>query len=458
MKELDTKQLFEKYNKPAPRYTSYPASKYWDNKSPDAKKWLKTVRKNFEKFNQEGGIGLYVHMPFCESLCTFCGFEKRITTNHFVEEIYVDALIKHWQIYLDNLSEKPKVKMLHMGGGTPTFFAPENLKKLYTSIISTIDVPEEHEYIFEGHPNSTELEHLQVLYDLGFRKVSYGIQDFNPQVQKSINRVQEFDKVQEVVENSRKVGYNTVKFDLIYGLPYQNANTIKETIEKVGQIMPEQIAFYSYIHVPWERPSQNSFKENSLPQGLKKRSLFEVGKEELQKLGYEQVGMDHFALKSNSLYQAYKNKQLKRNLTGYSHLDVEMLLGIGAIALSDGGCAYAQNTVSVEDYHDKVFSGNLPLAKTHFLNKEDCLLKNFIQDIMCKEEAKWSQELFDSLNPEAKYEVIEIQKDGLIDVSNKGFIVTDKGKPFVRSISLIFDARYHKKPHSKKEVMFSSTI
>jgi oxygen-independent coproporphyrinogen III oxidase len=455
---MDIKQLVEKYNVPVPRYNCYPAPPYWESKSIDTKKWLKAVLKAFEKSNANSGMSLYVHMPFCDSSCTFCGFEKRVTQNHFVEEIYIDALNRQWQMYLENFGEKPLAQRIHMGGGTPTFFSPANLDHLFSLLMPSLILSDEVEMCFEGHPNSTSIEHLKVLHNHGFRSVSYGVQDFNENILKAINRIQPFENVRNAVDNARQAGFNNIKFDLIYGLPFQTSTSIKETIRKVGDFMPDSIAFYSFIHVPWERPVQKGLKENTLPQGVKKRNLFEIGKEELLKLGYHQVGIDHFALKSDPLYDAYVEKRISRGFAGYTTSKTDLMVGLGAMAISDAGTAYAQNVISVEDFHDQVFANVLPLSKIHYLSTEDLLLKEFIHDIMCKEEASWSQELFDTLNPDAKYEVIQIQKDGLIDVSTKGFVVTEKGKPFIRNICMIFDSRHHKHTLSKSQAMFSKSI
>ncbi len=452
---MDIKQLIEKYNVPVPRYNCYPAPPYWDIRPTDPKKWLKAVSKAFSESN---GMGLYIHMPFCENLCTFCGFEKRITQNHFVEDIYIDALIKQWQIYLNHFDKVPQVNNLYMGGGTPTFFGPKNLDHLFQSILPTVSLNQSSEITFEAHPNNTSKEHLQVLYDHGFRTVSYGIQDFDETVLKSINRIQPFENVKSAINNARKIGYKRIKFDLIYGLPHQSAITMKNTMEKVADFMPDVIAFYSYLHVPWDRPSQKGIKDTTLPQGVKKINLFDIGKEYLLKLGYKQVGIDHFALKKDPLYKAYKEKNITRDFTGYNSSPSDMLIGLGAIAVSDVGTAYAQNIINVEDFHDKVFSNHLPLAQCHYLTPEDILLKKFIHDIICNGEAGWSQEIFDSLSPEAKYEVIQIQKENLIEVSNRGFSVTEKGWPFIRNICMIFDARHHKQSKNKKDLPFSTAI
>lgn len=452
---MDLKQLIEKYNVPAPRYSCYPAPSYWDDKNPDAKKWLRTMGKAL-KGGKGAGLDMYIHMPFCDSLCTFCGFEKRITQNHYVEEIYIEALLKQWSIYLDHFGEKPLVSRLHMGGGTPTFFSPRNLERLFSGLLPSLDLKEDCEISFEAHPASATADHMQALYDFGFRTISFGVQDFNETVLKTINRIQTYENVKTAVETARKIGYTRVIFDLIYGLPYQNVSTITETMKKAVDFLPGTVAFYSYIHVPREQPAQRSFKDSALAHGAKKIHLFEAGAGILENAGYGQIGIDHFALPKDPLSSAYHERRISRGFTGYTHRLSDALLGLGAIAISDARTAYAQSLTSVEEFHDKVFSNTLPIARTHNMTSEDILLKEFINSVMCYGEAKWSQEIFDSLNPEAKYEVIQIQKEGLIEVNPRGFKVTKEGKPFLRNISMIFDARRHRSRNN--DAVFSESI
>lgn len=440
---MNLKQLIEKYNVPAPRYSCYPAPQYWEGNNRNQKRWLKTL-KNVINAGNPAGLDLYIHMPFCDSLCTFCGYDKRITKNHFVEEIYIDALIRQWKIYLQNFEESPAIMRLHMGGGTPAFFSPKNLERLFSELMPTLNLTDDCEISFEAHPASASYEHLQTLYDFGFRTIRLGVQDFNENVLRTINRIQNYGDVKNSVEQARQIGYKRIVFDLIYGLPYQTLETVEDTIKKAIDFKPDAIAYYSYIHVPNERPSQKKFKESWLPQGVKKINLFDTGSDILQKAGYLQIGLDHFATKNDLLSKALQKGKLRRTFSGYTHFHSDALLGLGAIAISDIGAAYAQNMIGVEEFHEKVFSNSLPIQRTHYSTEEDILLKEFINDVMCYGKAKWSQEIFDSLNPDAKYEVIQIQKEGLIEVDRKGFIVTETGRPFLRNISMIFDARRHR--------------
>ncbi|WP_373399605.1 radical SAM protein [Algoriphagus halophilus] len=287
-------ELIEKYNKPAPRYTSYPTVPLWENNLYSAT-WEGLVQTAFDQFGAQEGITLYIHLPYCESLCSYCGCNKRITKNHTVEIPYLDAVLVEWKKYLKLFNGKPKLAGIHLGGGTPTFFQPESLEYFLSEIIQNSEILESAEFSFEGHPNNTTLAHLQTLSRLGFDRVSYGIQDFDPNVQQAIHRIQPLEKVIEATENARKSGYTSINFDLIYGLPHQTMASLEDTFEKVADLKPDRIAFYSYAHLPSVFPAQKSF-ESYLPADIEKRELYEFGRKKLIDMGYEEVGMDHFAL------------------------------------------------------------------------------------------------------------------------------------------------------------------
>ncbi|MFA7445020.1 MAG: radical SAM protein, partial [Flavobacteriaceae bacterium] len=232
--------LIRKYNVPCPRYTSYPTVPYWEEDLFSYDQWTASVKKSFLESNDSQGISLYIHLPFCESLCTFCGCNKRITKQHSVEDPYIEAVLKEWELYCNLFDKKPHIKELHLGGGTPTFFSPENLKRLLNGIFEKSRVDESPELSFEGHPNNTTREHLQLLYDLGFRRVSFGVQDYSPTVQKAIHRIQPFENVQKVTEWAREIGYESVSHDLIFGLPFQTMADITDTIEKTRILQPDR--------------------------------------------------------------------------------------------------------------------------------------------------------------------------------------------------------------------------
>ena len=277
--------LVRKYNQPLPRYTSYPTVPFW-NENFEVEKWTSEFQHKFDEQNHQDGIAIYIHLPFCESLCTYCGCNKKITTNHSVEEEYLLAIEKEWGLYRKLMSQTPVIREIHLGGGTPTFFSPRNLERLLNSILKRSITHPQYEFSIEAHPNNTTVEHLKVLQKIGFRRISYGVQDNDPEVQRVINRIQPFENVKSAIENARRFGFTSVNFDLIYGLPLQTVESIEKTINQVIELKPDRIAFYSYAHVPWTSRAQRLFDESHLPAASEKILLYLKGKELFLNNGY----------------------------------------------------------------------------------------------------------------------------------------------------------------------------
>ena len=447
--------LVTKYNKAVPRYTSYPTVPYWDNNLTE-EKWIDHIQKAFIKYNADG-ISLYIHLPYCDSLCTYCACNTRITVNHKVELPYIESVLKEWQLYLNQFQGKPLIKEIHLGGGTPTFFSPENLTYLLSTILNTVEISKEYDFSFEGHPGNTTKEHLQALYDLGFKRVSFGIQDFDEKVQDTINRYQTFEEVKQVLDDARQIGYTSINFDLVYGLPYQTVESINDTITKIISLKPERIAFYSYAHVPWLKPGQRKYSEKDLPADSYKRSLYETGKDLFLSANYDDIGMDHFALPDDTLFDAAKKGTLHRNFMGYTTNTTKLLVALGCSSISDSWDAFAQNIKTVEEYQKVVNEGHFPIFKGHVLTEEDLIIRQHILNMMCKNETSWldNAQKFGSL-PEALEQLKDLEKDGLATVINEKLIVTETGKAFLRNICLCFDTRYWaKKPEA---AIFSSSV
>jgi len=382
--------LSEKYNVAAPRYTSYPTVPYWDTSTFSVEAWEESVKRSFREGNLPDGISIYIHLPFCESLCTYCGCNTRITRNHQVERPYIDAVLKEWGLYCKLLDDKPIIREIHLGGGTPTFFSHQNLYRLISGLLQLSEIHPQAEFSFEAHPANTTTEHLKTLYDLGFKRLSLGIQDFDPAVQFIINRHQTLEQVQSVTADARKIGFTSINFDLIYGLPLQTVNGLKDTMFKVAGLMPDRIAFYSYAHVPWIKPGQRRFTEKDLPDTQYKSILYEIGRDLLKSYGYQEIGMDHFALPEDDLVKAEKTGTLHRNFMGYTSQHTQLLIGLGVSSISDSLYAFAQNVKTVEEYLQLVNEGNLPVFKGHLLTSEDLIIRKHILDIMCKGETKWN--------------------------------------------------------------------
>jgi oxygen-independent coproporphyrinogen-3 oxidase len=430
---------------------------YWDINSFSGKKWNSSVLRAFEE-NPEEGISVYIHLPFCEHMCTFCGCHKRITKRHEVERPYIISVLKEWELYVDLLGSKPVIKELHLGGGTPTFFSPENLKILIEGIVRLSTKTDDIEFSFEGHPNNTTREHLQALYDVGFRRVCFGVQDYNLTVQRAINRIQPFENVKNVTDWAREIGYTSVGHDIIYGLPFQTCDDVENTIIKTNAIKPDRIAFYSYAHVPWLKGNgQRGYKEEDLPSSVEKKAQYEMGKRMLSEFGYKDVGMDHFALPTDSLYKALENGTLHRNFMGYTPSKTKLMVGLGASSISDSWYGFAQNVKNVEEYQNLVSHGVIPIFRGHILNEEDEILRRHILNIMCRFETSWSEEDEKSVDFDMVLDNLsELEKDGLVALDNQQIKVTDKGRPFVRNISMAFDLKLQrKKPDTR---IFSMTV
>lgn len=450
--------LIRKYNVATPRYTSYPTVPYWEEKNFNPDHWKTLLKSAFTASNNSDGISIYIHLPFCESLCTYCGCNKHITVNHEVEVPYIAALLKEWALYVNTFGGRPRIRELHLGGGTPTFFSAENLHSLLNGIFSNAEVLPDACLSFEGHPGNTTPDHLQTLYNLGFRRISLGIQDFDRQVQEIINRLQPFEMVASVVERARKTGFTSINFDLIYGLPLQTTASMQHTIDKVVRLRPDRISFYSYAHVPWIKGTgQRRYTEADLPGNEEKRQLYELGKLLFDSNGYTEIGMDHFALPGEALHTAFLQGKLHRNFMGYTVSHTALLVGLGASSIGDSWHAYAQNEKRTRVYQELVNQGKFPLVRGHILNEEDLLLRQHIHNLMCRfETACRTADTQCAAVAEALQRLQELERDGLVEVKPRKVQVTAKGKPFIRNICMAFDARlWRQVPHSQ---LFSKSI
>lgn len=452
------KSLIQKYNIPGPRYTSYPTVPFWKNDNLSSSDWIKTIDRNILTFNNKK-ISVYIHLPFCESLCTFCGCHKRITKNHAVESPYIDTVIKEWELYVKAMNFEPEIKELHFGGGTPTFFQADELIRLVKALFKKDSVdPNEVELSIEAHPGNTSDEHLQKLYDFGFRRLSLGIQDYSPTVQQTINRIQPFEEVKKVHDQAVKVGYISVSHDLVFGLPKQQLDDVIDTIKKTLLLRPDRISLYSYAHVPWIKGNgQRGYDETDLPKDEVKRALYVKAKSMLEEAGYMEIGMDHFALEHDSLAIAFKEKELHRNFMGYTTQKTNFLLGLGMSAISDSWFGFAQNEKSVESYTQIVNSNQLPIFRGHLLSDLDLEIRRHILGLMCHFTTTLdSKSKFADLFPEIKTRLAGMITDGLVVLDENRVSVTDKGIPFVRNCCMAFDQDL--KTSLENENMFSKTI
>jgi oxygen-independent coproporphyrinogen-3 oxidase len=438
--------LIRKYNQPVPRYTSYPTVPFWESHI-DPANWQKVFAEQFHLQNPAKGISIYIHLPFCESLCTYCGCNKKITKNHKVEEDYLLAIEKEWNLYRRLMKQTPVIREIHLGGGTPTFFSPENLKRLLSVILKKSIIHPAHEFSIEGHPNNTTKEHLQLLFSMGFRRISYGVQDMDPEVQRVINRIQPIENVRLATETARAIGFTSVNFDLIYGLPLQTVESIEKTIRQVIELKPDRIAFYSYAHVPWTSKAQRLFDESHLPGAEEKIQLYLKGKELFLASGYYDIGMDHFALPHDELYKAWLKGNLHRNFMGYTTQNSGLLLGLGVSSISDVGNAFAQNEKNLADYYHSINKEEIAVNRGYFLTEEDIAFRKYILDIACKGSTLFHKTDLPLLKKYTFPKLNQLAGDGLVEYDEQQLQLTPEGHYFIRNVCSAFDL-YLQRDHS----------
>lgn len=443
------KELLKKYNRPGPRYTSYPPVPFWRG-APDENTWIWHLKKNY---SDNEGMDLYVHVPFCEKLCYYCGCNRIITKNHDNEKKFCDLLLQEWSLYKKHLGFSPVINSLHFGGGTPTFLSAENLERIIVgltenrspSFIGSIEID----------PRTTKTEHLDCFKKNGITRVSLGIQDFDSEVQAAINRPQSFVLVESLVNELRARGINSINFDVIYGLPKQNCETISGTFDLIRKLRPDMIAYYSYAHLPERLKNQRLINEADLPDAELKQQLYEKGKELLLLDQYEDVGMDHFALTSNFLYKAKVEKRLHRNFMGYVDKKSPVLLGLGPSSISDSSMSFVQNEKVFSEYERRIGLSQLPISHGHIHQNEDLVAQKIILELMCRGESDFSSFKNIAHYENIKKELLEFEEDGLLRVEKENIKILPEGIKFVRNIAMLFDFHLRQSTASGR---FSQTI
>lgn len=432
-----TVNLFEKYDVPVPRYTSYPTVPYWTD-DPTTAQWLTELRKAAQK--PDCRWSMYIHIPFCESLCTFCGCNNVITQDHRREEPYVKRVLAELEMYLAAVPElaERSFRQLHLGGGTPTFLAPESLAALLEPIASRFGTrADEFDASVEVNPRVTTRQHLETLFAKGFTRVSMGVQDFDPTVQYLVNRIQPYEVTEELTRDAREIGYTSVNYDLIYGLPKQTSEKIRKTAELTLGLRPDRIAFYSFAKVPWIKPAQRLFKDEDLPEGAEKRELYEIAREIFLAGGYVEIGMDHFALPHDSLHSAQLDGTLHRNFMGYTEFRTDVMLGLGVSAISESPTCFHQNVKKAPEYEQRIAEGRFPTMRGHLLSDEDRALRQQILQFMTQ--------LHVTLEPgqvsDAKTFLAPMIDDGIVTLEGPELRLLERGKPFLRNATCFFDKR-----------------
>ena len=445
--------LLEKYDIPAPRYTSYPTVPYWES-TPSSEQWISHVNQGLA--SQHNSWSMYVHLPFCETLCTFCGCNNSITKDHGKSLPYVESVLLEWKKYQQEapaLAERA-LDQIHLGGGTPTFLTEKELEKLLTGLLKDVKPHQKHfEGAVEVDPRRTRPEQLKVMREFGFNRVSMGVQDFNPEVQRLVNRIQPFSITAELTETSRKLGYTSVNFDLIYGLAKQTPESMEETTDLTLKLRPDRIALYSFALVPWIKPAQRLFKDEDLPSPPEKRKLYEIAREKLLGAGYIEVGMDHFALPNEGLAIAQREKRLHRNFMGYTDVKTDVLIGLGVSAISESPQSFHQNEKLLSVYQEKVAGHVIPTFRGHILSDTDKLRRQQILKFMTEYEVGFESA---KQTAEASSFLQEMIQDQLVEVQSEKLILTEKGRPFLRNACLFFDERLRQQKPTTQ--IFSKSI
>ena len=434
--------LVKKYNVAGPRYTSYPpATKFTDGIS-----WDELAGRIEANNRSARDLSIYFHIPFCETLCWFCGCTTVITLNHDQGREYVECLGREVALMLPRLNPERKVAQLHFGGGSPTFLRPDDIRRLGEIIHRNFTFAPGIEASVEVDPRRLTRDHLVALRDIGFNRASMGVQDFNPKVQESVHRIQPREMTQQAVDWMRELGFNSINLDLIYGLPNQTPATFDETLDIVLGMQPDRLAVFSYAHVPWIKPAQKILQEKVLPSAETKLDVLKLVIEKLTADGrYVYIGMDHFARPGDELAVAQRNKQLQRNFQGYSTRAGSDIYAFGMSSISQIPDAYWQNEKELPKYRETVDAGRTPFARGYFVTVEDVIRRETIMRVMCDlslDFAALGEKLGIDFAQHFAGELAALDPfvaDGLVARTSSGIEVTDAGRLFIRNIAMCFD-------------------
>lgn len=436
--------LVRRYDQPGPRYTSYPTAPHF-SQDVGAAAYLEAAGR------AEGDLSLYVHLPFCRSLCYYCACHMLVTHRPEKVAAYLDVLHREVDLVAARVRPGQRVVQVHWGGGTPTYLAPEQIEGLMAHLRARFDVAPGAEVGLEADPRGLTPEHLAAARRAGFNRLSFGVQDLDARVQEAINRVQPFELVREAVAEARRVGFESISLDLVYGLPHQTPASFRETVEQVLRLAPDRLSLFSYAHVPWKKKHQMLIQEAWLPAPEAKLALLLGAMAQLGEAGYGYLGMDHFARPGDPLYEAAQAGTMQRNFQGYSTHAGSTLLGFGLSAISQLEGLYAQNALDLPAYEAAVRAGRPPTARGVRLTADDRLRRDVVMAIMCRFAVdaaaieRRSGVVFADYFADALAQLAPMEGDGLVEVTAAGLRVTPRGRFFVRNVAMAFDA-YLKRP------------
>jgi oxygen-independent coproporphyrinogen-3 oxidase len=430
--------LLEKYDVQVPRYTSYPAVPNWQ-RTPSPDEWVAGLDAVLRE--DQSSLSVYVHLPFCETLCTFCGCNTVITRNHERAAPYVNTVLAELDLYLERLPRlagRP-VSQLHLGGGTPTFLAPAEIGSLLDGLASRLPLGGGgYEASVEVDPRVTTGEHLRALRARGVTRISLGVQDIDGEVLRLVNRPQPLAITAGLCRQAREQGFESINFDLIYGLPGQNEASMARLADAITGLRPDRLAVYSFARVPWIKPAQRKFTDEQIPAGAAKRALYEILRDRLLAAGYCEIGLDHFALPHDALAVASKQGTLHRNFMGYTDRRTTALLGLGVSAISETPSAYHQNEKVITVYERRVTQREIPTLRGHVLSDEDRRRAAAIRALMTRGRAPLSGD--DAAD--AATQLVELVRDGIVELTDGELRMTARGTPFIRNAAAFFDAYY----------------
>lgn len=451
--------LIKKYDKPGPRYTSYPTAPHF-NESFTHENYLDEIIKTNQGPNLPD-LSLYFHLPFCDTLCYFCGCNMIVTRNRDRIKNYISYLKREIDLLKTHMSSDRKVAQLHWGGGTPTHLDPDEIADLSAFINSSFDFTDELEVGCEIDPRELTKDHLVALRNGGFNRISMGVQDFYEKVQKTVNRIQPEDLTLRVIDWVRELAFDSINLDLIYGLPFQSVETFEKTIDTIIEMDPDRIALFNFAYVPWMKKHQRVIRPEDLPGPEEKLKILKMSTEKLTGAGYVFIGMDHFAKPDDELASALREKKLYRNFQGYSTHAGADLYALGITSISQFGRIYAQNQKKEKDYHAALDKGILPTAKGYCLSDDDLLRRRVIMKLMCDFELDFTsiENEFD-IDFEAYFEwglnnLSEMIADNLLAIKNKRLKVTKMGRFLIRNIALNFDGYIERK---EDKARYSRTV
>jgi len=446
-------ELTPKYDRPGPRYTSYPPAPHFTDEITGA-----TAREVYQARGKGAPpLSLYAHLPFCEALCTYCGCNVIISRNHTIVERYLAGLAKEITLAADALAGGPlEVVQFHLGGGTPTFFSPAELDRLHGLITARFTLRPDAEQAIEVDPRVTTRAHLETLARLGFRRVSMGIQDFDPEVQKAVHREQTVEETDQLIRDARELGFTSVNVDLMYGLPFQTLNRFQHTLDLVlERLSPDRVAMFGYAHVPWLKSHQRKIEADTLPAANERLGLFQAGVEAFVGAGYEFVGFDHFAKPTDDMAIARKSGDLHRNFMGFHTSAGSDMVAFGITGIGDVSGVYLQNRHQLSTWEHDLEEGRLPVQRGYRRTRDDEVRGTIIQELTCNGRVTVAQ-LAAAGTPWRTAWVGELERlapmveDGLLVIDDHGIRVTPLGRLFVRNVCMVFDAHLGKVPPTAK--------